>query len=143
MNTTESSAGNPTTAEQLAQIRGLLQQGKFTEVLAAAQALSAREPAQRDARLFAAFALRNLGRVDEALAGLAELERREPRFARLYEERGRCYVAMRQAQPAIDAFLAAVNRNNALPEAGGCSRACTAWAGMRRTRASPPATSRR
>ena len=37
----------------------------------------------------------------------------------MYEERGQCYVAMRQAQPAIEAFLAAVNRNNALPASWG------------------------
>ena len=33
----------------------------------------------------------------------------------MYQERGHCYVALRQAQPAIDAFLRAVNINPALP----------------------------
>jgi predicted Zn-dependent protease len=119
MDITESPAAEPPSVTEIARLRGLLREGKFAEALAAAQALSTRDPGQRDARLFAAFALRHLGRIDEALRWLAELEAREPRFSRLYEERGQCYVAMRQAQPAIEAFLAAVNRNNALPVSWG------------------------
>ena len=46
---------------------------------------------------------------------LAELERHHPRFSRLHEERGHCYATLRQAAPAIDAFLIAVRSNNALP----------------------------
>jgi tetratricopeptide (TPR) repeat protein len=119
MDITESSAAGASSADEIARLRGLLREGRFAEALAAAQALAARDPGQRDARLFSAFALRHLGRIDEALQCLAELEAREPRFSRLYEERGQCYVAMRQAQPAIEAFLAAVNRNNALPVSWG------------------------
>jgi tetratricopeptide (TPR) repeat protein len=119
MVTTEIPTDEANTAAEIATIRGLLRQAKFAEALQAAQALSARAAEQSDAPLFAAFALRHLGRVDDALKVLADLELRAPRFSRLYEERGQCYVAMRQAQPAIEAFLTAVNRNNALPVSWG------------------------
>jgi tetratricopeptide (TPR) repeat protein len=65
--------------------------------------------------LFVAVAQRYLGRVPDALKTLAALAQHHPRFSRLYEERGHCYAVMRQGPPAIEAFLAAVNINNALP----------------------------
>ena len=40
MDITESSAGEPTSAAEIARIRGLLREAKFAEALAAAQALS-------------------------------------------------------------------------------------------------------
>jgi len=62
-----------------------------------------------------AVAQRYLGRVSDALQTLATLERHHPRFSRLYEERGHCFVILKQARQAIDAFLSAVNINHALP----------------------------
>src|SRR5262249_35088901 len=44
-----------------------------------------------------------------------QLEQHHPRFSRLHEERGNCYVFLRQAAPAIESFQTAVNINNALP----------------------------
>jgi tetratricopeptide (TPR) repeat protein len=119
MDITESAHDQPRLAGEIARIRGLLGRQKFAEALEASRALAAREPRERDPALFSAFALRHLGRIDAALRCLTELEQRHPEFSRLYEERGQCYVAMRQAQPAIEAFLAAVNRNNALPASWG------------------------
>ena len=97
----------------------LLRQHRFDEALTAAQALLAGSPGQRDALLAVAIAQRFLGRIPEALQTLDTLERQHPRFSRLYEERGRCYVAQRQAVPAIEAFLKAVHLNHALPGAWG------------------------
>jgi len=96
-------------------IRALLRQRKFAETLAAAEALLAAAPDQRDALLFAAIAQRYLGRIPEALKTLDILERHHARFSRLYEERGHCFVVQRQAPEAIEAFLRAVNINHALP----------------------------
>ena len=96
-------------------IRVLLRQQKFSETLAAAEALLAQVGDHRDVLLFFAIAQRYLGRIPEALAALEILERHHPRFSRLYEERGHCFVVMRQAPQAIQAFLRAVNINNALP----------------------------
>ena len=102
-----------------AQLHELLRQRRFAEALAAAQALLAESPAQRDALLSAAIAQRFLGQIPAALETLAALERHHRHFSRLYEERGRCHVALREAAPAIEAFLQAVHLNHALPGAWG------------------------
>jgi len=99
----------------LAQIHVLLRTQNFAAALAAAEALLVAQPGHRDAQLFAAMAQRRLHRLPEALQTLASLEQQQPRFSRLYEERGRCYVELRQAPEAIQAFLTAVNLNHALP----------------------------
>jgi tetratricopeptide (TPR) repeat protein len=105
----------PPIASELARIRALLRQRQFLEALSASDALLAEDPEQREALLFTAIAQRYLGRIDEALKTLTRLERHHPRFSRLYEERGHCFVGMKQAPPAIEAFLRAVNLNHALP----------------------------
>jgi tetratricopeptide (TPR) repeat protein len=62
-----------------------------------------------------AVAQRYLQQVPEALATLAELERHHPGYGRLFQERGHCYFALRQAGPAIDAFLHGLVLNPSLP----------------------------
>ena len=103
----------------IARLRELLRQHRFGEVLTGANALLATTPGQRDALLFAAIAQRFLGQIPEALKTIDTLEQLHPRFSRLYEERGRCFVALRQAKPAIEAFLQAVHINHALPGSWG------------------------
>ena len=112
-------AASGTTPADAGPLRQLLREHRFPEALAAAQALLAQAPAERDALLCAAIAQRFLGRIPAALSTLATLEAQHPRFSRLYEERGRCFVEQRQAQPAIEAFLKAVNLNHALPGSWG------------------------
>ena len=108
----------PVTGE-LDRIRELLRTQRFSSALAAASEVVAAAPEQRDALLFTAVAQRFLGQIPEALKTLAVLEKHHPRFSRLFEERGRCFVTLRQAQPAVDAFLQAVRINHALPGAWG------------------------
>ena len=115
MDSTDAITAPAATTAALARIRALLRQRNFAAALAAAELLLASVPDERNALLFLAIAQRYLGRVPEAMKTLAELERHHPRFSRLHEERGHCYVATRQAAPAIDAFLIAVRSNNALP----------------------------
>ncbi len=105
----------PTIGSELPRIRALLRQRQFPEALSASASLLAQDPEQREALLFTAIAQRYLGRIDEALKTLTRLERHHPSFSRLYEERGHCFVGMKQAPPAIEAFLRAVNLNHALP----------------------------
>jgi tetratricopeptide (TPR) repeat protein len=105
----------PSRASEVPRIRGLLRRHQFTEALSAAEALLADTPGHRDALLFVAIAQRYLGRIPEALNTLAQLERHHPRFSRLHEERGHCFVVLKQAPQAIDAFLLAANINHALP----------------------------
>ena len=93
----------------------LLEARRWPEALAAATALRATVPENRDVLLLQALAQRQLGDLPGALATLAELERLHPGFSRLYQERGHCRVALRQAPEAIDAFLRAVHINPALP----------------------------
>jgi tetratricopeptide (TPR) repeat protein len=100
---------------ELAAIRVLLRGDKFAEALAAGKALLARAPEQRDALLLTAVAQRFSGQISDALSTLATLEQHHPRFSRLHEERGHCFLFMRQAEAAIGAFTVAVSLNYALP----------------------------
>src|SRR5579863_1222869 len=96
-------------------LRELLRLRRFAEVLAAVPAVLQQSPADREALLCQAIAQRYLGQIPAAFRTLATLEQHHPRFGRLYEERGRCFVELRQAPQAIEAFLTAVHFNHALP----------------------------
>jgi tetratricopeptide (TPR) repeat protein len=111
---TESAPPSPIETE-VRHIRELLGRSQFGPALAAAQALRAQAPESRDVLYMVAVSLRYLQRLPEALAMLAELERRYPNYSRLFQERGHCYVAMRAADPAIEAFVRAVTLNPSLP----------------------------
>ena len=109
---------NPSTSPveaEVRRIRGLLEHGQFAAALAAAETLLARVPENRDVLYLIAVSQRYLQRVPEALATLARFETLHPAYSRLFQERGHCYVALRSAEPAIEAFLRAVNLNPALP----------------------------
>jgi tetratricopeptide (TPR) repeat protein len=84
-------------------------------VLGEGEVLLAGAPDQRDVLLCVAVALRNLGRHDEALQKLQTLEQHHPRFSRLYEERGRSHIDLKDAPQAIEAFEHAVAINHSLP----------------------------
>ena len=113
--TDAATAASAKAAPDLARIRELLREHKFEAVLAVGEGLRAEIAGHRDALLCVAIAQRYLHRIPAALQTLATLERHHPRFSRIYEERGRCFVEMRQAPQAIEAFLTAVNINHALP----------------------------
>jgi tetratricopeptide (TPR) repeat protein len=115
MDSTDTKSPVAAPISEIARIRALLRQQKFSEVLAESQALLARAPDHRDALLFVGIAQRYLGRTAEALITLQTLEHHHPRFSRLYEERGRCYVELKQAPQAIEAFERAVGINHSLP----------------------------
>ena len=115
MDSTVAKSSALTIETEAARIRGLLGQQKFAEALAAGEAVLSEAPDHRNVLLYVAIAQRYLGRVPDALRTLETLEQHQPRFSRLYEERGQCFVAMRQAPQAIQAFLRAVNINPALP----------------------------
>jgi len=99
---------------EILRIRGLMEQRQFAPALAAAEALAGNYPQNRDALYMMAVCQRYLGRVPDALATLARLEKWHPKFSRLFQERGYCHVARREAEPAIQAFARAVNLNHAL-----------------------------
>jgi len=115
MNSDDANSEAASIAAEVARLSALLWQRKFAEALTVGEALRARAPERRDVLLYLAVAQRNQGLIPAALGTLARLEQCHPRFSRLYEERGHCYVAMRQAPQAIEAFVQAVNLNHALP----------------------------
>jgi tetratricopeptide (TPR) repeat protein len=108
-------ADEPPHSVDVSQLRALLRERRFAEALAVGDGLLAKNPDSREVRLLVAVALRWLGRIPDALSTLATLEHRHPRFSRLHEERGHCFVFLKRAPEAIAAFLEAVNINHALP----------------------------
>src|ERR1700726_3125124 len=100
---------------EVRRIRELVEERRFAEASKAADALLVAVPENRDVLYLRAHAQRLRGDIDAALATLATLEKLPPRFSRLYQERGQCYVALKQAPQAIDAFLRCVHINHALP----------------------------
>jgi tetratricopeptide (TPR) repeat protein len=115
MDTTRS---NPTASPvelEVLRIRALLKGSQYAEGLQAAETLATQVPENRDVLYLTALGQRYLGKIPEALATLERLEAHHPGFSRLHQERGHCYVAMKDAPRAIDAFLRGVNLNPALP----------------------------
>ncbi len=102
--------------KEVRRIRGLFDARRFVESLAAARTLSATVPENRDVLYLMAMSQRFLQQIPAALATLERLESLYPRFSRLHQERGNCHVALKQAGPAIEAFLKGVNINPALPQ---------------------------
>jgi tetratricopeptide (TPR) repeat protein len=100
---------------EVQRIRELVQERRFAEALGSTEALLVTVPENRDVLYLRALSQRMLGDIPAALATLAGLERLHPRFSRLYQERGLCHVALKQAPQAIDALLHAVHINAALP----------------------------
>jgi tetratricopeptide (TPR) repeat protein len=100
---------------EVVRLRELQRQGRHDEALRGVQAMLDALPANRDLLLMAAISLRHLARIPEALATLDRLQQLQPQFSQLHQERGLCYVALKDAPRAIEALLRAVNINPALP----------------------------
>jgi tetratricopeptide (TPR) repeat protein len=109
-----SSAPAPPIEVEIARIRELSKAGRNPEALAAAEVLAAAEPGNRDALYLIAANQRCLNRISEALETLRQIEQQNPEFSLLYQERGYCYVTLRDAPRAIEAFSHAVNLNPTL-----------------------------
>ena len=104
---------SPIEAEVL-RIRGLLEQRQFAPGLAAAQALLAKVPENRDVLYLIAVNQRYLGRVADALRTLARFEALHPDYGRLFQERGHCFRAVGETAAAIAAYQQAVSLNSTL-----------------------------
>jgi tetratricopeptide (TPR) repeat protein len=100
---------------EVVRLRKLQHDDQHREALRGVEPLVAELPENRDLLLIAAISLRHLLRIPESLAVLDRLERLQPRFSRQHQERGLCFVALRDAPNAIEAFLRGVNINPALP----------------------------
>jgi tetratricopeptide (TPR) repeat protein len=100
---------------QVQRIHRLQVDGQHAQALQAAEALLSAAPDHHEALYLVARSQRYLGQIEAALQTLARMERERPRYSRVHEERGHCYVVLRDAPRAIDALLLAVNINPALP----------------------------
>jgi tetratricopeptide (TPR) repeat protein len=113
-------AHSPSPVElEISRIRELTTARRYGEALGGLEPLLSQFPENRDALYLQAMNLRFLNRFDDALEVLERLQRFHPRYSRLYQERGHCYVALRDAPRAIDAFLRGVNINPSLPASWG------------------------
>jgi tetratricopeptide (TPR) repeat protein len=100
---------------ELRRLGDLHKKGLHKDTLKGAEVLLQASPENRDLLLLTASSLRHLMRIPEALAVLDRLERVQPRFSLLHQERGLCHVALKDAPRAIESLLKAVNINPALP----------------------------
>ena len=101
--------------QEVARLRRLQTEGRHAEALRVAQSVLPDAPENRDLVLIAATSQRRLQRIPEALEMLARLELTQPRFSKLHQERGLCYVGLKDAPRAIESLLLAININPALP----------------------------
>ena len=99
---------------EVLRIRRLVDECQFAPALTAATLLQAEVPENRDVLYLLAVSQRYLRHFAEALATLERLEHSHPTFARLFQERGHCYLAKGERPPATEAYRRAVTLNAAL-----------------------------
>ena len=102
--------------QEILRLQELTRTRQYVAALAGIDPLLARHPEDRDLLYLAAMNLRYLNRVPDALELLRRLEQHHPRYSRLHQERGHCYVALRDGPRAIEAFRRGVSINQALPD---------------------------
>ena len=95
-------------------IRSLVKQHRFAEAIAAAGSLRNQYPENRDVLYLLALGQRQTRQIDAALDTLAAMERYHPNASQLHQERGHCYVALKDAPRAIEAYQRAVQINPTL-----------------------------
>jgi tetratricopeptide (TPR) repeat protein len=100
---------------ELQQLQALIEQRRFDQVVSVTGQRLLEFPGHRDLLYQRAVALRLQMKIPEALATLETLEDASPAYPRLFQERGLCYVGLRQAPEAIQALERAVAINPALP----------------------------
>jgi tetratricopeptide (TPR) repeat protein len=99
---------------EVQRIRALLKERRFEKAVSAAASVRKAFPENRDVLYLLALGLRQTRRIAEALDTLKDMERHHPDASLLHQERGHCYVALKDAPRAIEAYERAVRINPAL-----------------------------
>ena len=99
----------------LPKLREALGRNQFSQVLQVCEVLQGRFQGHRELLYLVAVCQRMLQQIPEALTTLASLEAYHPKYSRVFQERGHCYVYLRKAPKAVEAYETAVNLNLALP----------------------------
>jgi len=116
MTVTSQPVAAPASVElEVERIRALLKERRFEQAVDAAASLREAYPENRDILHLLALGQRQSRRITDALDTLADMERYHPGASQLYQERGHCYVAIKDAPRAIEAYEKAVLINPALP----------------------------
>jgi tetratricopeptide (TPR) repeat protein len=100
---------------EVERIRASLRDNQLADALSATRSLIQQVPENRDVLYLKALAERHSRLIDDALATLAVMEQHHPQSSLLYQERGHCHVARKDAPRAIEAYEHAVRINPALP----------------------------
>ena len=106
----------PPLAQEIPALRELTRTRQSIAALAGIDPLRLQHPEDRDLLYLAAVNLRHLNRLSEALEVLRRLEQHHPHYSRLHQERGHCFVALRDAPRAIAAFRRSIDVNKALSD---------------------------
>jgi tetratricopeptide (TPR) repeat protein len=104
----------PTPEEGLRKARQSLQNGRFTDAIAASRDVLSQDPDHHEALYTLAVAQRYGGDPKAALATLDRLINLAPSYGRAWQERGHCLRDAGDAEAALSAYQEAVSRNNAL-----------------------------
>jgi tetratricopeptide (TPR) repeat protein len=102
-------------ADEIERAKGLMAKRQFAQALALADSLLKQVPENRDVLYLIAVNQRYTGRIQDALATLAQFEKLHPDYGRLFQERGHCYRGLGDNEAAIKAYQHAVNLNPSLP----------------------------
>ncbi len=99
---------------EMVRLRALFDAGQFQEAREAAQSLLLQLPRDRDLLYLLAASQRRTRRIAEAFQTLKLLKDAYPRYGRLFQELGFCYLAENAVTPAIQVFERAVALNTCL-----------------------------
>jgi tetratricopeptide (TPR) repeat protein len=114
MSSTQPNSPSARIEGEVRRIRNLLAKARHEEALIAAQLLMEEVPDNRDVLYALAVSQRYLGRTVDALRTLQHMERLDPRYGRLFQERGHCHRARNDTNAALTAYAHAVRLNAVL-----------------------------
>ncbi|MEM7359568.1 MAG: sulfotransferase [Pseudomonadota bacterium] len=102
-------------SDHLNKAKLLIKRGELAAALLTLDKLLAERPNHRDGLYYLAVCLRKLNQLPKAMSTLTRLIDHHPDYGRAYQERGHALLSMNEPDAAGEAFLRAVELNDALP----------------------------